>query len=109
LLNAEPSTLKLSNYTLDATDTYSTSAKESKVSANKLALNSTLFSYPVKETKTLADELVFTSFLRPIKDKVLDNELSLTIDAKPTTFKKHLGTGLKKIFSNQQSSINTSC
>jgi hypothetical protein len=70
------------------------------VSANKLALNLTLFLYLVKKTKTLANKLVFTLFLRLIKDKVLDNKLSLTIDAKPTTSTKRLGIGLKKIFSN---------
>jgi hypothetical protein len=107
-LNAEPSTLESSNYTSDATDTYSTPAEESEVSADELALNSTSFSYPVKETETSADELVFTSFSRPIEDEVSDDELSLTTDAKPTTSKKRPGTGLKKIFSNQRSSINAS-
>ena len=70
------------------------------MSANELALNLTLFLYLVKKTKTLANKLVFTLFLCLIKDKVLDNKLSLTMDAKPTTFTKRLGTRLKKIFSN---------
>src|SRR6202041_1312320 len=79
-----------------------------EVSADELALNSTSFSYPVKETETSADKLVFTSFSRPIEDEISDDELSLTTDAKPTTSKKRPGTGLKKIFSNQRSSINAS-
>jgi hypothetical protein len=113
-LNAELSTLELSNYScpLDTTETYL--AKEFKTladeptltsfpndkpknSANELALTS--FSYPTKEPKASANELVFTSFSHPVKDDILANELDHTTYIRPTASKKHPSTGLKKIVS----------
>jgi hypothetical protein len=94
--NTEPLTLKLFNYNcpLDTIETHL--AKGSKTLANELALTSTLFSYRVKEPKTLGDEPVFTLFLHPVEDEGLADKLSLTTDTKPTASTKRLGYKVEK-------------
>jgi hypothetical protein len=102
-LNAEPSTLGSSNYTLDATDSYPTSAEESEVSADELALTS----YPIEEPKTSVDEPALTSFSYPVdvsfslpvEDDISADELDHTTYMKPIASKKRPGTGSKKTVS----------
>jgi hypothetical protein len=84
-INVELSTIKSSYYNslLDTIETYHT--KDSKTLANKL----TLTRYLDKKLKTLADEIVFSSFSHPIKDNILANELNYTTYVKLIDFIKH--------------------
>jgi hypothetical protein len=91
-LNAELSTLKSSNYTLDAIDTYPTSVEEFKTSANEITL------YPI-EPEIFADRLVFTSFSHPVEHDISTNELDHTTYVKPIASKRRPGRGLKKTLS----------
>jgi hypothetical protein len=58
-----------------------------------------LFLFSVKEPKTSADELSFTSFLYSVKDEISADELVLTLYTELTAFKKHLITESKKAVS----------
>jgi hypothetical protein len=69
--------------------------KDSNTLADELALTSSL--YPVEELESSADELVFTSFSRFVKDDISADKLDYTIYAKPAAFKKRLGKGLKSV------------
>jgi hypothetical protein len=103
LLNTELSTLRSSNYTLDTTDSYPTSAEESEVSADELAL--TL--YLIEEPKTSVDEPALTSFSYPVdvsfllsvEDDISADELDHITYMKPIVSKKCPGTGSKKTVS----------
>ena len=93
-----------SNCTLNTADTYTTSAEESKSSADKLAL--TLYPIEpkisaVEKLENFANKLVCTLFLHPIDHDISADELNYTTYAKPTASKKHLGTGLKTVSKDQ--------
>jgi hypothetical protein len=102
-LNAEPSTIESSDYNRlsNTAETYHT--KDSKTSANELALTS----YPVEEPETFDNGLVFTSFSHPVDD-VSANELNHTTYAKPAASKRCLSKGSKAVYKDPRYGAGTS-
>jgi|SRR5450432_3739424 len=104
--NVEPSTVEASNYSRPSDNIDMYIPEESDTLADELALTSS--SYPVEEPESSANKLAFASFLQLVEVNISADELDYTTFVKPAASKRRLSRGSKTISKDPRNCTSTS-